>query len=297
VKAPSADGVDTGVIKAATALFLEPNGTAAKIGALRKGDLMVLVARETTDGWLNVIQFSSGRQGWVKAERLITHYTRHRTSMLELRGELLGSLDPPTVEITNDSEKSFYVHLGALPEFNVKPHTTRKVAVSAGLLSFNAAAANVLPIFGSNHFVNGSTYTWRFFIRRHASQRTPRPVDPNLVAECKRLQAEVDTSSVEVKIEKRQIDADRSALELQTQTWKRHSEEMEERRRTLDRTDQSAIDAFNELVKQVNKELDALQEAEQRFDAEIEAYNTKLNALINARQRLEKLSDTINAAN
>lgn len=295
--APRAEGVDTGIVKAATALFLEPNGTATKIGVLGKGDLLVLVSRDTSDGWLNVIQFSSGRQGWVKAERLITHYTQRRTSALELRGELLGSPDPPTVQITNDSDKSFYVHLGTLPEFQVKPHTTRNVTVSAGLLTFNAAAPNVLPVFGSNHFLNGTTYNWRFFIRRHASQRTPRPVDPNLVAECKRLQAEVDTSAVEVKIEKRQIDADRSALEFQTQTWKRHSEEMEAHRQTLDRTDQSAVDAFNDLVRQVNKELEALQEAERRFDAEIEAYNTKLNALHSARQRLEKLSDAINASN
>lgn len=288
-------GVDTGIVNSPTALFVQPDGSTAKIGSLRKGDLMVLVSREKTGDWLNVVQFSTGRQGWVKANRLITHYTRHPIPNLDLRSEFLNTTDPPSLQITNDSEKGLYLHLGTLPEIYVKPHVTQAVTVPPGFFHYNAAAADVLPKFGSSYFVNGTKYTWSFFIRPATTRRTPRPVDPALVAEGKRLQAEVDVTSAEVEVEKRQIDADEAALDLRIKSLKRRSTELENQRQTLDRTDQSAIDAFNEMVGSINSERASIQEAEKRLDAAIEAYNTKIAALRSARERLDKIADSINA--
>jgi hypothetical protein len=289
-------GVDTGIVNAPTALFQEPNGSSPKIGPLRKGDLTILASRQKSNGWLNVVQFSTGHQGWVKADRLLIHYTARPASALDFRDELLGTTDLPSIAITNNSDKSLFVHLGTLPEVRVAPRATRTLTVPAGVYQYNAAAAQVLPAFGSKHLLTGSRYTWTFHIGRAGGTRRQRPVSPSLIAESKHLQAEVDSATAEVRVEKQQIAADQMALDLQVQAWKRHSEEIEAKRQTLDRTDQAALDAFNQLVDSANDELAAIREAEKRLDEAIEACNTKVDALNRAQERLRQIADSINGS-
>src|SRR5258708_34967163 len=123
-------GVDTGIVKLPTILFAEPSADGMRIGTLRKGDLTVLVSRQTSNGWLNVIQFTSGRQGWVKSANLIVHYTLHKSVGLDFRGELTGTTDLPEISITNDSANGLFLHLSTMPDRYISSFATHKITVS-----------------------------------------------------------------------------------------------------------------------------------------------------------------------
>ncbi len=286
-------GVDTGLVKAATALFTEPSASSTRISALRKGDLTVLVSRVPSSGWLKVVQFTTGRQGWVKADRLIVRYTKRRAPGLDFRRELLGTTELPSVQISNASHKVLFVHIGSLPEIQIQPYTSKSLTIDSGAYSYNAASPGVIPAFGSMAFVTGGKYTWTFTIGKTGTG-TRRKADPALIAEMNKLQAEVDAAAAEVRFQKQQIDADQAALTQKREAARRRSEEIEAQREKLDRSDGAAVDAFNKSVDAVNAELGSIREAEERLDALIELYNTKVEALNASEQRLDALADKIN---
>jgi hypothetical protein len=291
-------GADTAIVKTPTALFIEPNTASAKIASLSAGDLTILVSRTNAYGWYNVVQFSSGRQGWVKAERVIVRLTRHPRPNVDLRAELLGTSESPEVAIVNKSGKGLYLHLGSTPEVHVPPYSTKTITVPAGVYSYNIAAANVIPLFGSKALINGERYTWSYSIvaGKSTAPGKTRRVDPLLAAEVKTLQREVDIALAEVEAQKRYLDVDRAALKRQQEAYERDRETLESRRRALDRTDERAVDEFNRLVDATNRKLDDLERAEARFEASIKAYNTKVNSVNAMQDRLSALADRINGS-
>ena len=289
-------GVDTGIVKTVTALFREPNIRSTQIGTLHKGALTVLVSREKTNGWLNVIQYTSGHQGWVEARALVLHYTHHRSAETSLHRELMGTVAAPELNVVNAAGVGMFIHLDTTPETYIAPNMSKKIDVPTGVHTYNAAAPNVIPDFGSCDFLNGGRYSWTFTIAHARQSKTRIPVSQATINESKKLQVDVDARTLELRVEKQQIDTDRTVLRQQQSKWQSDSDALNALQQRLDRTSQEEINRYNGFVEALNNELTALREAERRFDAEVEAYNSNLNLVNRKKRRLQEIANLINSS-
>ncbi len=287
-------GVDIGIVKVATSLFSEPSGNSTKIGTFRKGNLAVLVSRQKSNGWLNVVQFMSGHQGWVKAEKLILRYTNRRLKGKDFIGEASGTSEPPKIKVINASNKILYLHINAMPEISVAPNSTKTITLPAGLYTYNGASPNVYPVFGSMYFISGFIYTWTFTIDLPGRSKKRNMINPALIAESKQLQEDINKHTQELSIVKQQIDDSTTQLEQRRRDWKIDSDTIELKRQTLDRSDESVIAGFNQFVDTTNNKLIIIKEKAQQLEELIAAYNSNLNFLNEQRRRLEKIANTIN---
>lgn len=289
------------MVKTQTALFVEPNSNAAKISILHPGDLTVLVSSDTTSGWLKVIHYDSGRQGWVRANRMFpTVYTHHKTPGKVINGVPLGTSEPPIIEVQNDSDISLYLHLDKLAEVYVSPHTTKSISIQAGIFAFNASGPKVLPDFGSMAFLPGTKYPWRFFIGSARQHRSQSVVTPALTAEYNMLLAEVKVEQDETKIERQQHDEDKAALdkhsEKVSEKVKVEADDIDAKRPLLDHSDEKAVDDFNRLVDSTNDDANIYKKMLEQFNAKVDAFNAHLATLNAKRQRLADIEEIVNAA-
>lgn len=294
--APSDPGVDTATVKTQTALFVDPSIDAAKISVLYPGDRTVLVSRDTWNGWLRVIQISSGHQGWVRSNRLVIYYTNHRKPDVAIDAVSLGTSDPPIIEVINDTDTNLYLHIDKLAEMSISPHATRSVTVQAGIFAFNASEPKRLPSFGSMAFLNGSKYTWRFFVGSVLEHNRQNVVTPTEVAEYRRLLADVETKTAESKIGKQQLDDDRAALHKQRDEVEGEVGDIDAKRPLLDHSDDKAVDDFNRLVESANNDAHAFKKMQEQFNAEVAAFNSHLDTLNAEQRQLVEREKAINAA-
>ena len=290
-------GVDIGIVRSATYLFQSPDSSATKVGHLRVGSQTVLVSRSGLGGWLNVIQSSTGHQGWVLANRLMIRLTRHKSKGFRFEDEALGTIESPELRISNSSDKTVFTHIGQRSEFAVAPHGTQSITVNSGIYEYNAVAANVIPLFGSCAFSNGSRYSWTFYISHNSNLNSHRPVNPALIAESAKLQAEIDRQSIWLKSAKGQLENDRGALEDLRNKYKMDCNGLDSKRQTLDRTNQAEVDEFNVLVDAVNAENQSIIEKQGLLNSLINLYNTKLASTNKLRARLSQIENYINSRN
>lgn len=289
-------GIDTAMVKTQTNLFVNPDTNSAKISALRPGDLTVLVSRDVQNGWLNVIQFSSGRQGWVRSNRLFSpSYTKRPSSGTVLTGVSLGTETPPIIEVTNDTNVNLYLHLDNLAEVSVSPHQTKFLKVRAGIFSFNAAGPNLRPDFGHMAFLDGERYPWHFFVRAASHAKEKGTLSPALNSEYNALLAVVKNQNAEIAIEKQQLDVDRLAVHKQQDETNVELDYIDANQPKLDHSDENAVNAFNILVRKANADLQVHKELLNQFNAKIDAYNAHLSALDVQQHRLDEIKQSVNA--
>ena len=289
-------GVDTATVKTQTVLLSDPSITSTKIGVLRPGDLTVLVSRDIWNGWLRVIQYSSGRQGWVLVNRLLTpEYTKHRKPSMVLTGTALGTDVPPVIEVDNQSDVQLYLHVDKLAEMSVNPHSIKSFTVQAGLFPFNAAGANVLPDFGYIAFLNGTKYPWRFFTRPHHQHKQQTLVTSEIITKYNALSADVKAKRQEAAIEKKQVDDARIALDSQDDKVKSEFSDIETKRTSLDHSDDKAVNAFNNFVDTANSDLETDKGMKEAFNAKVDAYNSLISSLDVEQKQLDDLEESVNA--
>lgn len=131
---------------------------------IRKGAVLVLVSRTTSYGLANVIDYSSGRQGWVPFQTIKIRYTQHHNPLADLQSASALGESTPTISITNDLRVPLYLHLDGMPEVTIESHATKKVEVSPGIRNFNASGPSLTPKFGTKAIANGEAYSWRWWI-------------------------------------------------------------------------------------------------------------------------------------
>ncbi len=167
----------------------------------------------------------------------------------------------------------------------------------ANVYSYNAAAPDVEPAFGSKAFLSGGKFTWDFYIVHGRGSIPHTYATPAQIAENKRLQIEVDKEQKEVTLESSQIDADKVTVDAQRAKWLSDSNLVDSKRLAIDQSSQESIDDFNRFVNSTNDELTSYQQSTQKFNAEVDAYNLKLADLKRKRQQQEDLARTINGDN
>ncbi|MCW3059737.1 MAG: hypothetical protein JWQ02_1558 [Capsulimonas sp.] len=290
-------GVDVGIVKAPTALYVEPDAASEKIASLRPNAWTVLVSHHAEHGWLHVIGLSSGRIGWVRANRVDVRYTPHPNKGVDLPSEQTGADDPPTLVLTNDADRTLFLHLADQPEIRVAAHSRQTITAPAGVCSFSISLARILPSFGDKLFQSGSRYRWRFWIvTGPGSHSTPhRHASRQMKEEARRLQAEVNAETANRDVESQIILGEEDTLRRQSAQLEIDDQDLTAMKRELDESEPSMTDDFNERVDAYNNDLRTYKENIRRHDRHVDDYNLRLRALKAKRKRLDQIEHSINA--
>ena len=141
----------------------QPNEYSTLVKTLEVGDLLVLVDREKTSGWYNVIDVESGKDGWVTASDVDVRLTQNQRPLTKLEETTSYSTSEPEIKIINDSNVTLYLTFGG-SRYTISPNGSTNFTVTSGRYKFYASSPGVLPDFGEDYFQRGHIYTWRFYI-------------------------------------------------------------------------------------------------------------------------------------
>jgi uncharacterized protein YgiM (DUF1202 family) len=156
--------VDLAVVAVETLDLREkPNEYSTLIKTLETGDLLVLVDREKTNDWYNVIDVKSGKDGWVTASDVDVRFTQTIKPLTKLEESTSYSTSQPEIKIINDSNVTLYLNFGGA-HYTISANDSISFTISPGNYKFFASSPGVLPDFGESYFRLGHIYTWRFYI-------------------------------------------------------------------------------------------------------------------------------------
>ncbi len=287
-------GVDIGIVKTTTALFLRPTIHPTHIAVLQPGDRTILVSRTPVKGWMNVIQASSGHQGWVRAGSLTLHLTDSPQPTAELQSTPASGDNLPVLSVTNSTGLPLYLHLSQLDEIQISPHQTKDITLPAGVHAFNAAIANAVPLFGYNEFPKGKKYSWNFVLTAGAQHAQTQSVSPETRTRIQQLQDAVDALQAQVKDMAPQIDADKAAVAKQQAQLKADTDALDAKKAGIDQSNPAAVADLNTQTEHRNAEAITVKQAEDALNAKIDKYNTMLTDLKQKQQQLNGIAGSIN---
>jgi hypothetical protein len=149
--------------------FTDPKGTI--IRNVTTNDVLVLVSRIPTNGYLDVIDVRSGKEGWVDQDDVQIQLTRQPERAAQFTEEYVGSDDPPEVSVENatDSELNLKIEESF---YTVGRNATQTIPLSGGTYSYYATEPGAIPAMGKQNFKRGYRYTWKFWIET-SYVRTP----------------------------------------------------------------------------------------------------------------------------
>ena len=126
--------------------------------------MLVLVTREATGGWYNVVDAQSGEDGWVRGDLIALKLTSQTaTTPFQTREAASGA--SPTVEAVNDTDRILTFTIGS-QKHQIQPGATLTIPVTTGTQRYIASVPGVLPFAGTENFETGRVYAWRFYIKR-----------------------------------------------------------------------------------------------------------------------------------
>lgn len=140
----------------------DPNG--AVVRNVTANDVLVLVDRTPSNGWFDVIDVRSGKEGWVNQDDVQISLTKHPERAAQFTEENLGSNDPPDVLVENTTGGMMTLKIGE-KKYTVQPGSTLTVSLPAGTYSYYATEAGLIPAFGQDDWKLGYRYTWKFYVK------------------------------------------------------------------------------------------------------------------------------------
>jgi hypothetical protein len=150
--------------------FTDPNGKVVR--NIAANDVLVLVDRAPTNGWLDVIDVRSGKEGWVDQDDVQIQLTQHPEQAAKLTEEYVGSDDPPEVSVENATDKVLSLKIGQ-KSYSLEAGSTISVSLPAGTYSYYAWEPGVIPDKGRDDWKSGYKYTWKFYVRTVAGLSQP----------------------------------------------------------------------------------------------------------------------------
>lgn len=163
-------GVDVGVvIGQKTQLSSEPLKAARSISSLKQGSIVVILDREENDGWLNVLDVKTAKEGWIPKKLLKIQHTKNPSQGANFQTEYIPNLTTPEVAIENASYKDLNLKVGS-EIYPIPAHSNRTVSIDPGMYKYYASAPGVIPAIGERAFENGTRYTWKFWIETSYSR-------------------------------------------------------------------------------------------------------------------------------
>lgn len=132
---------------------------------LLKGDNLVILDRDPTADWLNVINTETGKEGWVYKGHITIYYTRSpKVSPVAIEEERGESYSDPKIRITNQSELTMTLRLGD-SIYTLAPYTERNITLTEGRYKFYSSFPRAYPLLGEKYFSRGYNYSWTFYIK------------------------------------------------------------------------------------------------------------------------------------
>jgi hypothetical protein len=157
-------GVDLALVTTNRANVRAGPGTTYTVSLqVEKGEGLVLVDRQPTGQWYNVIHIGSGSEGWVHASVIKLVYTRKRSSGPVFSAERIDAYSAPVIEVSNQSNKNLNLKVGSTIH-NISPYSKKTITLSAGEYRYYGSASGVMPAIGEHSFEIGYKYTWTFWI-------------------------------------------------------------------------------------------------------------------------------------
>ncbi len=134
--------------------------------AVKRGDILSLVARDAVKNWYNVVDEKSGVEGWIDGNAVVIKLTTNTETGPPLREEESNTNLDPEVSISNGEEKTaLRIRInGTL--YVVPPQTTKVITVKAGKFSYYGWSPGIRPTTGSKTLEKGKKYSWFFKINR-----------------------------------------------------------------------------------------------------------------------------------
>jgi uncharacterized protein YgiM (DUF1202 family) len=167
-------GVDIGiVIPAKTKLRSEASKESAELVVLKKGNVVVLLNKEETDGWLNVVDVDSAKEGWLLAKTLNVQYTQNPSKGPNFQTEFIPELTAPEVSVKNASNIDLNLKVGS-QIYPILANSQKVIPIQAGLYKYYASAPGVIPALGERNFEVGYRYSWEFWVETRYSRGTSR---------------------------------------------------------------------------------------------------------------------------
>jgi hypothetical protein len=123
----------------------------------------VLLDRNPTDTWYNVIDVETSTEGWISADLIKIKYTANKRTEPLFEARSTGGYSNPTLEITNDSAKTLYLKLAEI-RYTILPSSSKTITLNPGIYKYYASAPGVIPDYGEEQLNRGMIYTWRFYI-------------------------------------------------------------------------------------------------------------------------------------
>lgn len=120
-------GVDIGMVLTQRAqLRLEPDKNSKPVRTLQHGNVVVILDREDTEGWLNVLDVETAKEGWVLKKVLKIKLTQNPSQGPNFQTEYIPSLISPEVAIENASHKDLNLKVGSKIH-QISAHSNRTV--------------------------------------------------------------------------------------------------------------------------------------------------------------------------
>lgn len=163
-RVPRDIGVDTAKpLHDRTAIMTAPDASAKLIRFVSAQDTLALVNPTPQDGWLDVIDVRSGKEGWINAEDAQINLTKHPNAAPRFSEEYTGSDQAPEVIVVNQSDEVLNLKIGET-RYKVQPNTQLPLSLGAGTVSFYATVPGAIPAIGDEDFKRGYRYNWRFWV-------------------------------------------------------------------------------------------------------------------------------------
>jgi hypothetical protein len=166
---PTADrdddlGADMAIVKVDSANMRgTPSTNGEVVRKLPRRSMLVLITREATEGWYNVVDARSGVDGWVHGTLVHIRLTSRSASTPFLATQV-DTTSPPRIEADNESSYTLSLKVGT-QTYTIPPGTTLTLTLPAGSHRYIATAPNVIPAAGVKTWETGHLYTWRFYVQ------------------------------------------------------------------------------------------------------------------------------------
>ena len=169
LKLPPADqdfGMDVAFVIVNTALLRKaPDAQGATVRTMEAGDALVMVTRDPTAGFYNVVDADTSDEGWIRADQVTVRLTKQpKTSPFEAT-KTNETTQNPTVSVKNDTDLEITLTMGEV-KYRIAPRDTLSITIAPGLHKYIASAPGVLPFVGTDTLQAGYKYSWQFYIQR-----------------------------------------------------------------------------------------------------------------------------------
>lgn len=140
-----------------------PSKSSNIIGVVIQENMVVLLDRESKDGWYNVIDIETSKEGWLHQSTLKITLAKNPKQEQLFQAETLSYFTEPEIAVQNASYLNINLKIGN--QLIVIPANSNKsLKISQGTYKYYATAPGVFPSLGTQTFNNSNIYSWKFWV-------------------------------------------------------------------------------------------------------------------------------------